>query len=146
MKDLKNVRVGSWLLWGLVGALASGLGDVLIKILVSDFGPYSYSLAFVIGWLIIAALLIIFDRRHIQIKATKDFLYLCLGAVFLFSGYISLHLALAGGPVSLVTPITATSAAVSLFLALAWLKEKIFMQKLMGVFCIVAGVIMVSLV
>jgi len=143
--EIKAFRVSGWLYWGLAGAFASGFGDFLVKLMINKFNPYSYSLAFVVGWLFIALLLLAFDRKHIEIRRSKDFLYLILGTVFLFVGYIFLHLALKSGKVSIVTPITASSAAISLLLAFVWLKEKVTRYQIAAVFLIVLGVVLVCL-
>ena len=144
LSELKNFRIKSWLFWGLAGALATGFGDFLIKAMITDFNPYSYSLAFVIGWVIVSGVLGIFDRKNVKVNFSKDFLYLCLGTIFLFSGYIFLHLALKDGLVSVVTPITSASAVISLLLAFVWLKERIFKHQLIGAVFVIAGVIAVS--
>ena len=142
--EIKKIRSKSWLMWGLAGALSTGSGDFFIKSMVDVYGPYSYSLAFVVGWLIIALIIAIFDRKNIQIKFSQNFLYLVSGAVFLFSGYIFLHLALRDGLVSIVTPITASSATISLFLAVVWLKEKIKTYQIIGALLATIGVVIIS--
>ncbi len=144
LSEFKSFRIRSWLFWGLAGAFATGFGDFLIKAMITDFNPYSYSLAFVIGWVIVSIILGIFDRKNVKINFSKDFLYLCLGTIFLFSGYIFLHLALKDGLVSVVTPITSASAVISLLLAFIWLKEKIFKHQLIGAILVISGVIVVS--
>lgn len=143
--EIKKIRYKNWLMWGLAGALATGSGDFFIKDMIQVYGPYSYSLAFVIGWLFIALMLATFDKKNIRIKFTQNFLYLVSGAVFLFSGYIFLHLALKDGLVSIVTPITASSAVISLFLAVFWLKEKIKSHQMIGALLAIAGVVIISI-
>ncbi|MEX0616748.1 MAG: DMT family transporter [Candidatus Woykebacteria bacterium] len=144
LQEFKNFKTKGWLLWGLAGALATGFGDFLIKAMINYFDPYSYSLTFVIGWLTISMLLLIFDKKNFKMNFSKDFVYLCLGTIFLFSGYIFLHLALQAGLVSIVTPITSSAAVISLLLAFVWLKEKIFKHQLIGALLIITGVIVVS--
>ncbi len=145
-EEVKKIRSKKWLFWGLAGAFATGAGDFFIKDMISAYGPYSYSLAFVVGWLFIALIIAVFDRKNIKIKLSRNFAYLTSGAVFLFSGYILLHLALEDGLVSIVTPITAASAVISLLLAIVWLKERIKTYQIVGAVIAITGVIIISIV
>ncbi len=145
-EEVKKIKSRKWLFWGLAGALATGAGDFLIKDMITSFGPYSYSFAFVIGWILVSLIVAVFDRKNIKVKLSQNFAYLVSGAVFLFSGYILLHLALRDGLVSIVTPITAASAVISLLLAIVWLKEKIKTYQIAGAVLAIAGVIIISIV
>lgn len=127
--ELKNIKVGKWLWWGLAGAISTGTGDFLAKITIINFDTYSFSLNFIVGWLIITFFIVLFNKKilikNLVIKKfSRDLSYLIGGATFLFIGYIFLYLALKEGLVSIVTPITASSAALTLLLAVVWLKEK----------------------
>ncbi|MBI4036087.1 EamA family transporter [Candidatus Daviesbacteria bacterium] len=64
----------------------------------------------------------------------------------MFIGVLFFHLALQKGPASIVTPISASSSLVMLFLAFVWFKEKITKFQLTGVFITILGVILVSIV
>ena len=142
---LKNIKLGAWLWWGLTGAALSGLGDFLAKAMVSNFDAYSYSLAFVIGWLITAFVMFMFDKRRTLPKSfNQNAIFLILAEVLLFLGYMFLYLALKDGLASIVVPISASYSVLSLFLALVWLKEKISKPQILGAVLTIIGVIIVS--
>lgn len=147
--DLRKIKPSSWFWWGLSGAIATGIGDFLIKVMISNYDPYSYSLAFVLGWLFITVLAVILATakgRKIQMDFHKrEALFLFVGAAVLFLGYVFLHLSLKEGLVSVVTPITSTAAVISIFLAFVWLKERILKHQLIGAVFAIIGVILISL-
>ncbi|MBI4036086.1 EamA family transporter [Candidatus Daviesbacteria bacterium] len=62
-KEIKNIKIGTWLLWGLGGAVFAGLGDFIAKVMSSEYGAYSYSISFVLGWTIVAVILNLLSSR-----------------------------------------------------------------------------------
>lgn len=146
-KEIKNFKAGTWLLWGLGGSAFAGLGDFIAKVMSGGYGAYSYSISFVLGWIIVAFILnLIGPRVVLPKKKTSEFWYAIASSFCLFLGVLFFHLALEKGPASIVTPISATSSIVMIFLAFTWFKEKVTKFQIAGVFITILGVILVSAV
>lgn len=143
-RRLLKTGFGNWFWWALGAAALAGFGDFLAKLMVNKYDPYTYSLAFVFGWVIVAGIIAVFGRKNISLRINKGNKYLLLGNLFLFAGYLFFYLAFETGLASIVTPITAAYSAVALFLSIIWLKEKITTWQLVGVVMTILGVIMIS--
>lgn len=144
-KELKKIKIGTWLLWGIGGAAFAGLGDFIAKIMSTEYGAYSYSISFVVGWTIVALILNFIDHKvAFPKKFTSETFYSIASSFCLFIGVLFFNLALEKGPASIVTPISASSSLVMLFLAFVWFKEKVTKFQIAGVFITILGVILVS--
>ncbi|KKR80408.1 MAG: hypothetical protein UU73_C0003G0297 [Candidatus Daviesbacteria bacterium GW2011_GWA1_41_61] len=144
-KKIRNIKPGAWLWWGLLAAVLAGSGDFLAKTMVSGFNSYTYMIAFVVGQVIVALVLLLFDRKHLMpLKANRDTFYLIASELTLFIGYLLFYLAFKDGLASIVTPITGAYGVVTLFLALVWLKEKVTKFQILGAIITISGVILVG--
>lgn len=145
-KDLIKTKLGAWLWWGFAAAVLAGIGDFFGKVMVSIYNPYSYSLAFVIGWVSVTLVLLALDRKNISFKKLdKGVIYSLLGNIIIFIGYLFFYLAFQKGPASIVTPITGAYGLISFVLALIWLKEKISKYQILGAIISIIGVYFVSI-
>ncbi len=144
-KTLLKIKPGSWLWWGISSSVLAGFGDFLSKVMVVHYDAYSYSLSFAIGWVIVATILALIERKKITSNMlNKDGAYSFIGSGFMFLGYLFFYLAFRNGLASVVVPITGSYSVVSLVLGIFWLKEKITKYQLLGAAIILVGIIAVS--
>jgi uncharacterized membrane protein len=144
-KDIRSIKIGQWFFWGIAAALTTGLAGFLSKVMVSTYSTPTYLVGFVIGEVIVAVILSLFDRKNIKpITFNKDNSYMILSAITLYLGYLFFFLAFSKGLASLVTPISGTYAMVTFLLAITWLKEKVNRFQLTGAVLTILGAIVVS--
>lgn len=144
-KELKSIKIGRWLLWGLLASILAGTGDFLSKVMVTKYDPYTYMVGFVLGEIVIAFLAGILDKKNLKpITLTKDTFYMIISTVTLYLGYLFFFVAFNTGLASLVTPITGLYGVVTFALAIFWLKEKVTNYQIVGAMLTIFGAVVVS--
>ncbi len=142
---MKSIKIGQWFFWGLAASILAGFGDFVSKVSIANFDPYTYMVGFVIGEIIIAVIVAVFDRKNIKpIRLNKDMFWMIVSAVALYAGYLFFYLALDIGLASLVVPITGLYGVVTFGLAIVWLKEKVTMYQIIGAILTILGAAIVS--
>lgn len=133
--------------FGLCAALAFGLSDFLSALLSRRFGAlYTLSGVQVVGVLLfLIYFLSVGEIFSLQMIALPLVLLIGAGLALLDSlAYFSFYTALSIGPVAVVSPLTASCAAITVLLAIAVGELPTFWQGI-GICAILAGVILTSL-
>ena len=146
-KQIHGKNNFSWLWWGLAGAAFLGTGDFLSKVVVNRIGAYSYIFFNTIFFnlLLLANYLVDKKGRALPKFSWKKFLPSILGVTLLSTGTLLFYLAFDYGKVSLITPISSIYPAITVFLAIIFLKEKISQRQSLGIVGIILGLILVGL-
>lgn len=122
-----------------------GVIDFLLKKAI-EAGVNFYSLIFLLQ--LVAAILIGFFciQKKYPLKINKAVLMYSAGiGLLLFIGTVLFLLALKSGSASVITPITRMGFVVTAVCAFIFLKEKITLNKGLGILCAVASLILLSL-
>ncbi|HXH27188.1 MAG TPA: EamA family transporter [Candidatus Acidoferrum sp.] len=136
-----------WVLWGLAGAFLEGIGDFFAKVTVNTLGVYTQMFYLVVVFQFATIVNYMFDKKGRALPAFswRAFLPSIVGISCIVAGTGSLFFAFQYGPASLVTPVTASSPALIVILAVIFLRERITRRQFMGILCVLSGVLLISL-
>jgi bacterial/archaeal transporter family protein len=144
----QNVRVNleSWVWWGTTGAVLAGSGDFLTKLIIGQSDVYTFTLSHELAFIPVMMGLWLVDRRgrnrpRLQFKSWWPTL---VGVGMLQVGVLSFFVALSLGQASLVTPVSSIYQAITVVLAMMWLKEKVSWRQLVGIALAVGGVLVLA--
>jgi len=137
----------SWIIWGSVTAIISGVGDFLAKLTSNAIGAYSqiFFLAIMLQVLSTGNFLLDKKGRKLPKFSTKTFLPTILGTFFTITGTMLFFLAFKYGPVSLIGPASSVFPAITAILATVFLKEKISKKQMAGIGSIIIGITLIGL-
>ena len=136
-----------WILVGAGAAVLLGAADFTAKMGVGEANVYTFLLAWVAGQAPVAAVLLVVDRagRRWPDVRKPPFLYTLLGVLGLVGGGTMLMLAFAGGPASLVSPVSSSYVGLSAILAVLFLGERLSLRQSAAVALAAAGVVLLGL-
>lgn len=118
------------LFWGAWGVLGKALGDALT--------PFESQ---ALSTLALVPLIAVLARRAKRPRGGRGLLYAFVSGLFAGGGNIAYYYALAaGGAASTVTPLTALYPIVTILLAVLFLREKMSLAQLAGIFLALASI------
>jgi drug/metabolite transporter (DMT)-like permease len=137
----------TWILWGITGALALGVGDFLTKISINHIGSYSH-----IFWIAIVGngvsgcnFLIDKKNRSFPPLHKRQGIPTILGIAVNLLGALLFLLAFDYGSVSLITPVSSIYPAFMAILAVRFLGEEITRRQWIGIAVAIVGLVLLGL-
>jgi transporter family protein len=142
-----KIHISGWFGWAIVCAAAAGTADFLTKLTINQSDTYTYLFSYGLAALVIAIVLLLFDKKGRKLPAFKKELYLptLVGVTIMETGLFFFYLAAGSGLISLVGPVSSIYVAITVVLAYIFLKEKINKIQLVGIISSVAGIILISI-
>ena len=130
----------------IITALLIGFGDFLAKIVIGRIGVANYFLIYGISYLPGLMISLALDKkgRRIPKISLKDWVSALIGATMVTGAGIFFFIALSKGPASLVAPVASSYTALTVILALIFLKEKLRKIQAFGVLLVVLGIILIG--
>lgn len=125
----------SWLGWGLLAAASVGTADFLAKAGIDSSNVFTFLLCLALSSVPVAGLIALLDRSGRQWPAAgkRALLPAALGGLGMAGGGVTLNLAFASGPASLVSPLSSSYVGVSALLAVLFLGERLTRGQAAGV-------------
>ena len=126
-KKRLSLKKEVWFLFCLLTALLVGLADFLSKVVIGRVGLSGFVFLFGFGPLPGLALTYLWGKkgRRLPKLSSRIWFFSILGAFFMEMGNIFLFTAFSKGPASLVSPVSSIYVALTVILALIFLKEKL---------------------
>lgn len=145
-EKLRGLKVESWFGLAVITALLIGFGDFLAKIVIGRIGVANYFLIYGVSYLPGLMLSFVLDKRGRRLPQIplKDWLLALLGASMITGGGLFFFTAFSKGPASLVSPVASSYTALTVILALIFLKEKLRKVQALGVAFVVLGIILIG--
>lgn len=147
-KDWKqSFKLHSWLVWALMVAVLNGSADFFSKVMIERTDLNTFIFTEGIGYFLVPILIFFIDKKGRVLPPLKFKLLwpIIFGIAFLQIGFLTFNAAFFFGPATLVTTAASAYTAISLFLALTILKEKITFIQFIGVLSIISGIILLGL-
>ena len=144
---IKDIKIEKWFLIALASAFLVGFADFAAKIGVDRMGLSTYMFLYPFSIVPGLALLSFFDRKNIKFPKIpfKVWAVSILGAVMTMTlGDLLFFTAYSKGPASLVSPVAASYQAITVILALVFLKEKLRKIQAFGVILAIIGIILIG--
>ncbi len=144
-KEVKQKN--SWIFWGFLASILIGAGDFLAKYSINRIGVYSNMIYLSIFSNIMSLFNYIVDKksRRLPSKDIKPYMYTISGIVLSLIGSFQFQLAFQYGKASLVTPISSTYPAITVILAMKFLKETLVKRQLIAVSITVISLILLGI-
>ncbi|MBI2442421.1 MAG: DMT family transporter [Candidatus Levybacteria bacterium] len=145
--NLKNEMKFTWLAWAIFASIATGLGDFLAKLVLSDISVHTYNFYYPFFYFANFFLFFLIDKkgRKLSKSFSKTRLVITfLGILTLNLGVLLFNFALSRGPASLVTTVSSAFAGVSIVIAYFIFKEKISGIQWVSLLMIVIGIIFIG--
>lgn len=145
-KDVK-VKLESWVWWGTAGAIMAGSGDFLTKLIIGRSDVYTFTLSHELAFIPVMAALVLVDKkgRSVPRLALRSWWPTLAGVGMMQIGVLSFFIALSLGKASLVAPVSSIYQAITVVLAMLWLKEKVSRRQLVGIALAIGGVLLLAL-
>lgn len=142
-----KIKHSSWLLWGLIGAVALGTGDFFTKLSVNSIGSYSHMIFLALISNATSGLNYLLDKKNRKVPKIfhKTFGPTFTGLVIQLIGAFFFILSFNYGKVSLVTSVSSVYPALMVLLAVKFLNEKITRIHSIGIGVTVCGLIIIGL-
>jgi bacterial/archaeal transporter family protein len=136
----------AWIGWGALAAAILGTADFLNKVAIGQSNVYTLMLGLTLAQAPLLVLLALLDKngRKLPNVRTRAFIPTGLGVLGLVAGGVTMNLAFASGPASLVSPISASYVGVSALLAVLFLGERLVLRQVGGIVLAAAGVALVG--
>lgn len=137
----------TWILWGITGAAFLGTGDFFAKFAIDRDGIFSYLIIIVLISNLYSGLNYAVDvkNRPVPKNIFKNILPTFSGLLLNLFGFVFLLLAFSKGKASLVAPVSSVYPAITVTLAVRFLKEKVSLFQGFGIAFIVLGLIAVGI-
>ena len=140
-----NFKFEPWVAWGAAAAVIIGFGDFMGKVGLTKFDQYTFFLAFSLSAIPSFFITALFDNHKVIPNLKLGQLIPTLSGTFLIElGLLFLYLALASGPVSIVSPVSSAYVAITVILASIFLREKVNQQQAIGIGATVIGIIVLG--
>lgn len=145
-EKLKGLKVEGWFGLAIVTALLIGFGDFLAKIVIGRIGVANYFLIYGVSYLPGLLISLALDKKGRRLPKIpfKDWVSALIGASMVTGAGIFFFIALSKGPASLVAPVASSYTALTVTLALIFLKEKLRKIQAFGVLLVVLGIILIG--
>ncbi len=143
--SLKRVNLLVGVKEGIVAMLGWGISLFLLVPATKDLGWFLPAFIFRFFVLLLMTGFIVLSKKTFVPVSTKlPTLLLLLIGVFDIGGFFSYSIGVAGSNSSIVAPISSAFALVTVLLARIFLKEKLEVNKIVGISAIVGGLILIS--
>lgn len=142
---LKGVKLGTWVYLSILVALGYGIGGYSGKLAVNEVGNTTYLLLLAIFQVLVVLIWRLFTKESLPKLQMKESGYSFVGILLFNIGNIVFYIALENGLASIVVPLSNSYIVITVILSLLWLKEKITRFQLIGIFCVITGVLLVRL-
>lgn len=136
-------------IWALSGALAVGISDTLSKGQINETSAYSFLVALAICQIPVSLGFLTLEKTKIpfrEIIFTKKYKYSVISAFLIAVAQLFFWLAFEGTLASIASPITSTNTAFTAIFAFFILKERITISRVLGIFLVILGIIIISLI
>jgi uncharacterized membrane protein len=146
-KKIQRTTKKTWILWALLGAFSTGLGDFLTKTSFSAIDINTFIFLFAFGFLISVCFFWVVDKkgRKLPKKITFSTLkWTLLGTSTLSIGVFSITYAFSLGKASLVSIVSSGYIGLTVLLAYLFLHEKVTKLQLIGILCMIIGITFVG--
>ena len=143
--SLKKVNLLVGVKEGVIAMLGWGISLFLLVSATKDLGWFLPAFIFRFFVLLLMTGFIVFSKKtFVPISTKLPTLLLLLIGVFDIGGFFSYSIGVAGSNSSIVAPISSAFALVTVLLARIFLKEKLEVNKIVGISAIVVGLILIS--
>lgn len=145
-QSLGKIKFEDWVWWGSLGAVIIGTADFVAKLAIekSDVYTFMFIHELVFGLALISLWLVDKGGRRIPKMGSRAWFPTVGGAGLLQLGVLAFFLAFAAGPASLVAPVSSIYQAITVVLAMVWLKEKVSLRQLTGIALAIGGVLLLA--
>ncbi len=148
VRDLKNKN---YIFWALSGAIAVGLSDSLSKHAIDKISLQDFLFALALVQVPVALVYLKVEKETPShfinlIKNFSRYKFALLGSLLNILGVLFLWLAFSQTLASIASPLTATYPVLMVILAYLLLKEKINRKDYVGIFLVLAGILLISIV
>jgi drug/metabolite transporter (DMT)-like permease len=141
-----ELRKSQAVVWAIIAAIAVGLSDTLSKRIINVTQDYTF--LFVLAFVQIPVALVylkiekqsIFSNVKSAVKNVEDYKNAIAGSLFNILGTGLLWISFSKTLASIASPITATSGALVLIIALLFLDEKVRLRQLAGILFVIIGI------
>lgn len=135
-----------WVWWGLIAAITIGFGDFMGKVVMTMSDLYTFIFAFAVSYVVSTVVLYFIDKngRKFPKLNQKKMVPTLIGTFIMELGVLFFYLGFNTGKASLVAPISSAYVAVTVLIALIFLKEKVTKTQLLGVLFAAAGIILIG--
>ncbi|MBI4035181.1 MAG: DMT family transporter [Candidatus Chisholmbacteria bacterium] len=144
----KNIRVKleSWVWWGTAGAIIVGSADFLTKLIIGKSDVYTFTLSHELAFIPVLVGLWLMDKggRSIPKFNLRSWWPTLTGVGMMQVGVLSFFIALSLGKASLVAPVSSIYQAITVVLAMIWLKEKVSLRQLTGIILAIGGILLLA--
>ncbi len=140
-------KLESWVVWGFFAAIMIGFADYIGKVALIKFDIYSFMFAFSLSYIVTIIINFILDKKGRKFPriTERKFIPTLSGTFMMEFGLLLFYLALNTGKASLVSPISSSYMALTIVLAVIFLKEKTTKTQLVGVALAAAGIILIGI-
>nr|WP_048055491.1 EamA family transporter [Methanotorris igneus] len=129
---------------GLLTALFFGIGTFLAKIVCEKDPIFQWIVVNIVGIILCIAILAKYHQK-LQVFEWKILLYAVSSAIMIVLGSLLLYYGLYKGKASIVVPLSSIGPAITVILAVIFLKEQLTTNQIMGIFLILLGIILISI-
>lgn len=146
-EKVRGIKIEKWFLIALAYAFVVGFADFMAKVGVNRMGLATYMFLYPFSILPGLVLLSILDRKNLKFPRISPRIWMIsiLGAVMTMTlGDLLFFTAFSKGPASLVSPVAASYQAITVVLALIFLKEKFRKIQAFGVALAILGIILIG--
>ncbi len=150
-KKIKTaVKVSSWLGWAIASVLLVGSADFFAKVIINNIGPFNYMFLLPLFYIPVIFVFAAIDKRGRKLPPLNknnfsQFLPSIIGVSMIEIGIIFFNMGFAHGPASLVGPLSSSYAAITVILALIFLKEKLTKAQTLGIILTITGITLFSI-
>lgn len=141
---LRGLRNNIWLFWALAHVVFAGTGDFLSKTVINQHGIYNFLFLIPLADLFATGIVGLLDP--VGRKLPKINLYntisTLIGTFMIQAGLLTFYLGFSHGPASLVAPLSSCFTAITVILAIIFLKEKVNIKQLIGIILTIIGIIL----
>ncbi len=152
-KDFKvrDLNKKSYIFWALSGAIAIGLSDSLSKHVIDKISLQDFLFALALVQVPVSLVYLKVEKETPShfinlIKNFSKYKFALLGSLLNILGVLFLWLAFSQTLASIASPLTATYPVLMVILAYLLLKEKINRKNYVGIFFVLAGILLISIV
>ncbi len=139
------------LFWPVAAAVAIGLSDTLSKKIINRTGDYSFLFMLALVQIPVALTYLAVEKQKIGIIVSEtkrnfgQYKFALLGSLFSTIGTGLLWLSFSNAFASIASPITATSGALVILLAVIFMDEKLYVKTAIGLSMVFIGIMGISL-
>lgn len=139
-----------YILWALTGSLAIGLADTLNKHIISQTSAGTVLFALALAQIPVGLIYLSLEKQSITqfskiITHIKEYQFSIIGSALNVIGIVFLFLAFQNTLASIAAPISASYPGLMVILAIIFLKDTLSKKDLIGLLCIILGVICLSI-